>query len=174
MKIITSHEAGMFPAPAEIKINCSCPDWAGLCKHAAAVLYGVGKRLDHQPDLLFTLRQVDHMDLIAGATDVTALPEGSGEKTVAADELADVFGIELDPAPAVAAPISAPTVQTAEPVAATRTKAASRTRTMPAEPEIVMSEAQQREAIKTLSALLADLQKRKKRLAGKSRELAAR
>ena len=38
---------GLFPAPREIEMFCSCPDWAGMCKHVAAVLYGVGARLDH-------------------------------------------------------------------------------------------------------------------------------
>ena len=37
---------GLFPSPREIKLSCSCPDWAGMCKHVAAVLYGIGARLD--------------------------------------------------------------------------------------------------------------------------------
>ena len=49
------------PSPREIEMTCSCPDWAGMCKHVAAVLYGVGARLDHQPELLFLLRKVDHL-----------------------------------------------------------------------------------------------------------------
>ena len=58
---------GLFPSPREIKMTCSCPDWAGMCKHVAAVLYGAGARLDVAPDLLFTLRGVDRSELIAGA-----------------------------------------------------------------------------------------------------------
>src|SRR5207344_3222644 len=58
---------GLFPGPAEIKLSCSCPDWADMCKHVAAVLYGVGSRLDERPELLFTLRGVDEKDLVAGA-----------------------------------------------------------------------------------------------------------
>ncbi len=58
---------GLFPAPDEIKLSCSCPDWADMCKHVAAVLYGVGARLDEQPQLLFVLRGVDENELIAGA-----------------------------------------------------------------------------------------------------------
>ena len=49
MQRLTERDAGLFPKPAEIKMQCSCPDWAGLCKHVAAVLYGVGARLDVQP-----------------------------------------------------------------------------------------------------------------------------
>ena len=56
---------GLFPAPDEIKLSCSCPDWAAMCKHVAAVLYGVGARLDAEPELLFTLRGVDPAELIA-------------------------------------------------------------------------------------------------------------
>jgi len=55
------------PLPKEISLECSCPDWASMCKHVAAVLYGVGARLDLEPELLFVLRGVNHMDLIAGA-----------------------------------------------------------------------------------------------------------
>src|SRR5215212_3227789 len=58
---------GLFPAPKEIKLSCSCPDWADMCKHVAAVLYGIGARLDRSPELLFVLRGVDQTELIAGA-----------------------------------------------------------------------------------------------------------
>ncbi len=58
---------GLFPAPNEIKLSCSCPDWADMCKHVAAALYGVGARLDEQPKLLFVLRGVDENELLAGA-----------------------------------------------------------------------------------------------------------
>ena len=59
MEIVTCKGEGLFPAPREISLSCSCPDWATMCKHVAATLYGVGARLDHEPELLFTLRGVD-------------------------------------------------------------------------------------------------------------------
>ncbi len=97
MDVVTRPGEGLFPRPGEIKMSCSCPDWAGMCKHIAAVLYGVGARLDHQPELLFVLRQVDHLELIAAAdTAVTGATRArSGKKTLAAGELGEVFGIEL-------------------------------------------------------------------------------
>ena len=99
MEIITRKQTGLFPAPAEIKLKCSCPDYADMCKHVAAVLYGVGARLDEQPELLFALRGVDHLDLIAQAGMAPALGKAtSGEKTIAAADLGDVFGIDLEPA----------------------------------------------------------------------------
>src|SRR6266852_2894834 len=67
MERVCRQKTGLFPSPAEIKLSCSCPDWAGMCKHVAAVLYGIGARLDQQPDLLFRLHEVDEKDLIAGA-----------------------------------------------------------------------------------------------------------
>jgi uncharacterized Zn finger protein len=110
MGIITRKETGLFPAPAEIELKCSCPDWATMCKHVAAVLYGVGARLDQSPELLFKLRSVNHEELITQAATATDL---AGKTTAAGPELAeseigDVFGIELDtqaatPAPAPAA-----------------------------------------------------------------------
>jgi uncharacterized Zn finger protein len=105
MDIVTQRGEGLFPKPAEITMTCSCPDWAGMCKHVAAVMYGVGARLDDQPELLFVLRKVDHLELIAGAVDGAPAVEAATsrrKKTIASADLADVFGIELaqaEPAP---------------------------------------------------------------------------
>lgn len=107
MAVVTDRESGLFPLPGEMTFKCSCPDWARMCKHVAAVLYGVGSRLDHKPELLFTLRGVDHEELIAADTEATvsAATTRGKSKRLAAGELADVFGIELaadaePPAPA--------------------------------------------------------------------------
>ena len=91
--IVTDKKEGLFPAPAEIDLDCSCPDWATMCKHVAATLYGVGVLLDKSPELFFKLRGVDHLELIdtsvsiaAGKKDSETLDEGS---------LEDIFGVEL-------------------------------------------------------------------------------
>ena len=97
---------GLFPAPAEIGYACTCPDGAGggwLCKHVAATLYGVGVRLDEDPEMLFRLRQVAHADLLARATAglVAGAPASrSGRRLIAADQVSALFGIDLDDAPA--------------------------------------------------------------------------
>jgi uncharacterized Zn finger protein len=96
MAIVTERSSGLFPAPHEIDMSCSCPDWAGMCKHVAATLYGVGNRLDAKPDLLFTLRQVDQMELIAQADRPIITPAAGKRKSIAAADLTDVFGIEFD------------------------------------------------------------------------------
>jgi uncharacterized Zn finger protein len=93
---------GLFPTPKEIDFTCSCPDWASMCKHVAAVLYGVGARLDQRPELLFQLRRVDGNDLLvqvgAGATRQTKSPAKA--KVLDDSTLAEVFGIEMaEPAP---------------------------------------------------------------------------
>jgi uncharacterized Zn finger protein len=88
---------GLFPAPAEIKMSCSCPDWADMCKHVAAVLYGVGARLDERPELLFELRGVDENELIARAGQNFALaqaPAGSA-KVLDDGDVAVLFGLEM-------------------------------------------------------------------------------
>ena len=93
-------EKGLFPAPAQIEMRCSCPDWATMCKHVAAVLYGVGARLDTKPDLLFLLRGVDHSELIDGAAAASApAAVPSATRRLASHELSGVFGIELDTTP---------------------------------------------------------------------------
>src|SRR5229473_3040716 len=67
MERVCLQNTGLFPSPEEIEFSCSCPDWAGMCKHVAAVLYGIGARLDNQPELLFRLREVDEKELIVKA-----------------------------------------------------------------------------------------------------------
>jgi len=93
---------GLFPSPKEIKLSCSCPDWAGMCKHVAAAMYGVGARLDAQPDLLFALRGVDRAELIATAgADLPMTQSGAKSRRVLAeDDVAALFGVEMAPEPA--------------------------------------------------------------------------
>jgi uncharacterized Zn finger protein len=100
IEVVTARKDGLFPKPSEIQMECSCPDWAGMCKHIAAVMYGVGARLDHKPELLFLLRKVDHLELIAEAVAEVSTPAPTKKKTLAKSEVADVFGIELAEEPA--------------------------------------------------------------------------
>lgn len=93
MQVVTHPKSGLFPQPKEIQLDCNCPDWADLCKHLAAVLYGVGALLDKQPELLFKLRGVDNKELVS--TDI-ALPTGTGKRRRLDSDISDVFGIELD------------------------------------------------------------------------------
>ena len=98
MEVVTRHDAGLFPSPREITKSCSCPDWADVCKHVAAVLYGVGARLDRQPELLFLLRGVDHLDLIDTAAEgaLAGVPGAPSAPTIADEDVAGIFGIELE------------------------------------------------------------------------------
>ena len=102
MRTVTDTQDGLFPNPSEIRLGCNCPDWADLCKHLAAVLYGVGARLDEDPSLLFLLRGVDQHDLIADEININA-----GDASTELDgDLAGIFGIELDSA-GLAEPVKA-------------------------------------------------------------------
>jgi uncharacterized Zn finger protein len=103
MSRVCRADDGLFPAPKEIKMSCSCPDWAGMCKHVAATLYGVGARLDLNPDLLFTLRGVDRGDLVSAGADLSITQSAAASERVLADEdLSALFGMEIE-APAEAA-----------------------------------------------------------------------
>jgi uncharacterized Zn finger protein len=99
MMRLCEERTGLFPSPKEIIFTCSCPDWASMCKHVAAVLYGIGARLDRQPELLFTLRNVDQQDLIAKAgSDISTSRKGpAGAKVLESDDLSAMFGIEMAP-----------------------------------------------------------------------------
>ncbi len=108
---------GLFPTPREITLHCSCPDWADMCKHVAAVLYGVGARLDSQPELLFALRRVDATVLVAqaGAGLHSAGKPPATRRLLDETALADVFGIEMaeEAAPSAATLTSAKRVPAA-------------------------------------------------------------
>ena len=95
---ITAKGSGLFPAPKEIKLGCSCPDSAGMCKHIAAVLYGIGARLDTQPELFFTLRAVDMQDLISAASASAAAPivPGSTAGAFGDADLSEIFGVDIE------------------------------------------------------------------------------
>ena len=94
MGVVTDRERGLFPKPGEIRLECSCPDWASMCKHVAAVLYGVGSRLDDRPESLFLLRGVDTEELIAA--EMTLPGDAATDDALADDALAGLFGIDLD------------------------------------------------------------------------------
>lgn len=132
MRQVCDRATGLFPGPLEIKLRCSCPDGASMCKHVAAALYGVGARLDRRPELLFVLRGVDHLSLVEGATRPLAVAT-PGSDALAGTDLGELFGIELAAtlAPAPARPSRAPRAKApktpppkAPPVRAARVKRA--------------------------------------------------
>jgi len=91
--IVTDKKEGLFPSPKEIKLDCSCPDWATMCKHVAATLYGVGVLLDRSPELFFKLRGVDHLELIDSSVSIATGKKDS--ETLDEGSLEDIFGVEL-------------------------------------------------------------------------------
>lgn len=123
---------GLFPAPREIALSCSCPDWADMCKHVAAALYGVGARLDQKPELLFVLRGVDESDLVAGAGQDLPLTKTPPVQNVLDDgDVAALFGLEMaetaNPPAAVARPVRSRTADGRKTSAGTKKAAKKRT-----------------------------------------------
>jgi len=136
MERLCRQEAGLFPSPAEIKLSCSCPDWASMCKHVAAVLYSIGARLDRQPELLFKLHEVDEKELIAKAGKGFALASKGPvpEKTLGSEDLSAIFGLEMAQTADAAAPLPVPAAQRAhvKKLANKKTKAVRRRKKDPA------------------------------------------
>jgi uncharacterized Zn finger protein len=98
MERICRPGTGLFPDPKSIQFSCTCPDWAVMCKHVAAVLYGVGARLDREPEVLFVLRGVEAQALVAQAS--AGLPQSGAKapaagKRLEAPDLSAMFGIEM-------------------------------------------------------------------------------
>ena len=106
MERLCRQESGLFPRPSDIRFSCTCPDHALMCKHVAAVLYGVGARLDHAPELLFRLRAVDETHLVAHVD--TGLPLSkkvvAADRTLQADDIPVLFGLNMAEAPGAARP----------------------------------------------------------------------
>jgi len=103
-EIFTAPGKGLFPTPKEIAFDCSCPDWADMCKHVAATLYGIGARLDEDPSLFFMLRKVDVHDLVTEAVKdqsekLIKQSKRTSKRVMKDTDLADVFGIDIDTAP---------------------------------------------------------------------------
>jgi len=105
MERLCRQNTGLFPRPSEIRFTCSCSDHASMCKHIAAVLYGVGARLDESPELLFRLRAVDETELLSDLG--SALPDTRTKRdtahTLVGDDLAALFGLDVVENPVVAA-----------------------------------------------------------------------
>ena len=97
MERVCLRDKGLFPSPKDIKLSCSCPDWADMCKHVAAVLYGVGARLDASPELLFTLRGLDKSELVAKASEglPAARKPSSSKRVMTGGDLGAIFGVEM-------------------------------------------------------------------------------
>jgi len=100
-EIFTTQGKGLFPSPKDIDFDCSCPDWASMCKHVAATLYGIGARLDQDPGLFFKLRKVKMKDLVTEAVEekTRKLLKKARKKTARViddSDLADVFGIDME------------------------------------------------------------------------------
>ena len=125
MERICQQNAGLFPSPKEIRLSCSCPDWAEMCKHVAAVLYGIGARLDQQPELLFRLHGVDEKELIAQADAAFPLAKRgpAAAKVLAGEDLSKLFGLDMAASPAAQTGRSEPV-----PVKANHGKKSSRSR----------------------------------------------
>jgi len=99
-ELFTAKGKGLFPAPKEIELRCNCPDCAIMCKHVAAVLYGVGARLDENPELFFTLRNVNIEELIAEAIEGKAKTmlgrTGTNSRRILKDvDVTAMFGVEV-------------------------------------------------------------------------------
>jgi uncharacterized Zn finger protein len=97
MERICHQDRGLFPKPSDIRFSCTCPDGASMCKHVAAVLYGVGARLDEAPELLFRLRAVDEKDLVADldtALPIASRPADAG-KVLEPDDISALFGLDM-------------------------------------------------------------------------------
>lgn len=142
MEVVTDRKEGLFPLPGEMKFDCDCPDWAGMCKHVAAVLYAVGARLDESPEMLFLLRGVNHEELVDVTAAITdAAKSGTSRRRIAATGIADVFGIELaepigaDPAELTVAPVRRKKAETAaKPLTETKQRLAETRRLRTNEP----------------------------------------
>src|SRR5208337_5630267 len=96
MERLCRQEGGLFPRPSDIRFTCSCPDHASMCKHVAAVLYGIGARLDKQPELLFRLHGVDEKELIVHANAARPLAKKgpAAAKVLGGENLSELFGLD--------------------------------------------------------------------------------
>lgn len=101
--VFTDKDMGLFPSLNEMKFYCNCPDYAKMCKHISAVLYGIGARFDSDPNLFFTLRNVNISDLISVVVKEKtksiiekAKIKSKGTKILSDANLSSMFGVEVE------------------------------------------------------------------------------
>lgn len=97
-EMFSNSKNGMFPSPKEIHFRCSCPDSARMCKHVAAVLYGIGARLDEDPILFFKLRDIDFQELLKKSIEdkMESMLKNADKKSrrvIEDSEVFDLFGV---------------------------------------------------------------------------------
>ena len=98
MERLCRQDTGLFPKPSEIAFDCSCADFASMCKHVAAALYGIGARLDQKPELLFRLRAVNENDLVANLDTGLSLSKQrpAAAKVLKEKDVAELFGLDME------------------------------------------------------------------------------
>jgi uncharacterized Zn finger protein len=129
MERLCRQNEGLFPRSSDITFSCNCPDYASMCKHVAAVLYGVGARLDREPELLFRLRAVDEKDLLAhleAGVPLSKTAPAAG-KILEADDISALFGLEMADGEAPVTAVRQPDRAGAKPVAAKTPRSIQRT-----------------------------------------------
>ena len=156
MQRLTRQKEGLFPSPGEIKMKCSCPDYSYCCKHLAAVMYGVGSRLDKQPELLFVLRDVDHQELVSQAVAEGNLEKelASGDGSLVGEDLSAIFGIDLDGSSAPPPPRKAATTKrrtTAVKKSKPKTETTAEVRKKPKTPAVTKPVVRQKKVAKQAS-----------------------
>lgn len=100
-EVFTKQGSGLFPTPKEISFSCNCPDWAVMCKHVAAVLYGIGVRLDENPSLFFVMRDVNIDEIISKSIkeksqDLLKKSRRRSKRAIEDGDISTIFGIEVD------------------------------------------------------------------------------
>ena len=95
MELFTNRGDGLFPSPKEIHFNCSCPDWASMCKHVAAALYGIGARFDEDPTLFFLLRDIEFSELLKKSVEekMNSMLKNAGKATARTMEGVDTYAL---------------------------------------------------------------------------------
>lgn len=151
-EIFFTKEKGLFPGPQAISFNCSCPDWASMCKHVAAALYGIGARFDENPSLFFKLRGADTGDLIARAVkdktgELLAKTKKKSAKVIDDADLSDIFGIDMDNKPDFAK----------NRTKAIKKKTATQKTTRPIDPPRKQKQKNKQKTPKTATGLVAEL-----------------
>lgn len=129
---IVAGPSHLFPSPAQIGPECTCPDGAP-CKHVVATILGFGVLLSREPELLFSLWGISREEVHAAPP--FAIPPLAADRQPLADPLAVVFGIDLLDIAIPAAPLASDSAAAPTPgsPAPTETPAAAPTAPPPSE-----------------------------------------
>ena len=78
----------------DVKMHCSCPDWARPCKHLVAVMLLLGEEIAQRPTTLLSLRGIEVEDLVLKIEDLRLKIKSSTPQSPILNPQSSIFNLQ--------------------------------------------------------------------------------